>query len=550
MFQAMELIDISSPEAARKSISTVMAHLRALDAFLERISSQETPTERQQVTADKLPDKVDKVVPCRIDLEVQCSCTAPGDTVVVVGSCPELGNWQAERGLPLCTSQELYPKWTGTLQIQSCAACDVQFKLAILRPSSHDWEQTSNRNLSFPKEQDENAAGHWKACLTFNMNEDVKVLKVTDGANTKEKKERPLPNLLLRGHGVDTQRDDVKVEKPAISQQVLDKTFRDKVIGHSRGLITEAQRKWSERQTCTIGQIPLNRSYCVSCQKGSKSYSVSCQKGSKRTQHYEPPNQDNWSVTAFKNGWTLFCVHDGHGPHGHYVSTRTVQTVPWYLIESGFDKTCIDEDQIEQALLSAFQKSQADLVRYAVANNKDFAESGSTALAVLLKGNKIWTANLGDCRCVVGSGEGDIIFSTEDHKPQQPKERARIEAAGGEVRFDQPTHRIYVKGTDDPGLAVARAFGDLGLKDYGVVAIPEVKLTEVDVSSGVFVFIASDGIWDFMDSDEVVGGLASNLKKPGAEAILGGLHFHARCKWTQMCGTYCDDITSVLIQLR
>ena len=190
-------------------------------------------------------------------------------------------------------------------------------------------------------------------------------------------------------------------------------------------------------------------------------------------------------------------------------------------MESGFDKTNIDEDCIEQALLCAFQKSQADLVRYAVANNKDIAESGSTALAVLLKGNKIYTANLGDCRCVVGSAEGEVIFQTEDHKPQQPKERARIEAAGGEVRYDQPTHRIYVKGTDDPGLAVARAFGDLGLKDYGVVAIPQVNLTEVDVSKDVFVFIASDGIWEFMDSDEVVGGLASKLRKGGAEDILG-----------------------------
>ena len=228
------------------------------------------PQEASEVTPHKLPDKVDKVLPCRIDLEVQCSSTAPGDTVVVVGSCPELGNWKAERGLPLCTSRELYPKWTGTLEIESCAACDVQFKLAILRPSSHEWEQTpNNRNLAFPKEQDENAAGHWKACLTFNRNDEVKVLKVTP-ANTKEKKERPLPNLLLRGHGVDTQWDEVKVEKPAISQQVLDKTFRDKVIGHSRGLITEAQRKWSERQTCTVGQIPLNRSYLCFLSKGFK----------------------------------------------------------------------------------------------------------------------------------------------------------------------------------------------------------------------------------------------------------------------------------------
>ena len=352
---------------------------------------------------------------------------------------------------------------------------------------------------------------------------------------------------------------EVKVEKPAITQQVLDKTFKDKVIGHSHGLITGAQRAGNERRKFTVGEIPV----------------VSCQKGSKRTQGYDPPNQDNWSVTAFKSGWTLFCVHDGHGPYGHYVFSRTVQTVPWYLIEqSGFHKAkaSIDEDcieflalcslrrsrpcqshspGIEQALLDAFQRSQADLVRYAVENKKDVDESSRTALAVLLKGNKIWTANLGDCRCVVGSEEMKVMLATEDHKPQQPKEKARIESAGGEVRFDEVTHRIYIKGTDDPGLAVARAFGDLGLKDYGVVAIPEVKLTEVDVSKNVFVLIASDGIWDFIDSGEVVAGVASKMTKSkgGAEEILQGLHSFARYKWKENCHTYCDDITSVLVQL-
>ena len=61
---------------------------------------------------------------------------------------------------------------------------------------------------------------------TFNMNDDVKVLKGAP-ANTREKNDdRPLPNLLLRGHVVDTEWDEVKVEKPAISQQVLDKTFK------------------------------------------------------------------------------------------------------------------------------------------------------------------------------------------------------------------------------------------------------------------------------------------------------------------------------------
>lgn len=36
---------------------------------------------------------------------------------------------------------------------------------------------------------------------------------------------------------------------------------------------------------------------------------------------------------------------------GHIVSTRTVQTVPWFMVnESGFDKDTIDEACIEKAM--------------------------------------------------------------------------------------------------------------------------------------------------------------------------------------------------------
>ena len=150
------------------------------------------------------------------------------------------------------------------------------------------------------------------------------------------------------------------------------------------------------------------------------------------------------------------------------------------------------------------------------------------------------------------ANQGEIIFSTEDHKPQHHNEKERIEGAGGEVRCDDgPPHRIFIKGTDDGGLAVARAFGDLKLKDYGVIAVPEVKLTEVDVSKKVFVLIASDGIWEFIDSTEVAAGVGLKLKKDGPEAILQDLHFFAKCKWSENCGkVYRDDITSMLVQLR
>ena len=128
-----------------------------------------------------------------------------------------------------------------------------------------------------------------------------------------------------------TEWDEAQLVKLAISQQVLDKTFKDKFVGYCGGLITEAHRVWNERQKFTVGEISLNPPHFISCQKGSQ-----------RTHGYDPPNQDNWLVTAFKSGWTLFFkskvhpllkavfVHDGHGL---YVSTRTVHyQVPWYRL--------------------------------------------------------------------------------------------------------------------------------------------------------------------------------------------------------------------------
>ena len=55
----------------------------------------------------------------------------------------------------------------------------------------------------------------------------------------------------------------------------------------------------------------------------------------------------------------------------------------------------------------------------------------SPRLAVHIGNNKMWTANLGNCRCVVGSEERKLILATEDCKPQHHKEKARSETAGG-----------------------------------------------------------------------------------------------------------------------
>jgi serine/threonine protein phosphatase PrpC len=52
---------------------------------------------------------------------------------------------------------------------------------------------------------------------------------------------------------------------------------------------------------------------------------------------------------------------------------------------------------------------------------------------------------------------------------------------------------VWLPYDDSPGLAMARAFGDFCLKDYGVISVPEMsyrQLTERDL----FIVLASDGV--------------------------------------------------------
>ena len=59
---------------------------------------------------------------------------------------------------------------------------------------------------------------------------------------------------------------------------------------------------------------------------------------------------------------------------------------------------------------------------------------------------------------------------------------------------DEPeVSRVWLPFDDAPGLAMARAFGDFCLKEYGVISVPEFShrtLTDKDL----FIVLASDGV--------------------------------------------------------
>lgn len=106
---------------------------------------------------------------------------------------------------------------------------------------------------------------------------------------------------------------------------------------------------------------------------------------------------------------------------------------------------------------------------------------------------------------------------SEDHKPNSPGEKSRIEKAGLTVvaeKFmedgkEQTIHKVQRSEMDR--LAVSRSFGDfeykgnseLDAEEQAVVAVPEIRIHARDAERDMYLVLACDGVWDVMSSQEV-----------------------------------------------
>lgn len=117
------------------------------------------------------------------------------------------------------------------------------------------------------------------------------------------------------------------------------------------------------------------------------------------------------------------------------------------------------------------------------------------------EGQHLVVGNVGDSRAIMGTlddnGSWKAAQLIVDLKPSLPKEAERIRKCSGRVfaLHDEPEiMRVWLPFEDSPGLAMARAFGDFCLKDYGVIAVPEITYCQV-TDRDKFIILATDGVW-------------------------------------------------------
>ncbi|KAK6637404.1 hypothetical protein RUM44_007821 [Polyplax serrata] len=176
------------------------------------------------------------------------------------------------------------------------------------------------------------------------------------------------------------------------------------------------------------------------------------------------------------------------------------------------------------------------------------SESGCTALVALIKNNKLYVANAGDCRCVV-SKNGEAIEMSLDHKPENDIELQRIEKAGGSV----------TAGRVNAGLNLSRALGDhvykrtVGLppEEQMISPLPDIQVLDLEPDIE-FMVLACDGIWNSMSSKEVIDFVRPRLLENSGNLskICEELFDHCLAPNTLCDGTGCDNMTAIIVQFK
>ena len=268
-------------------------------------------------------------------------------------------------------------------------------------------------------------------------------------------------------------------------------------------------------------------------------------------------NQDTYFIFKnFGNGFDniYMGVCDGHGYYGHEVSGYIKENLPMdlnHIIKSR--KLNLLTDDLSDAIIHAFITENNSLLR-----NKmiDSNLSGSTCISVIYTPLKLIIANIGDSRCILGkliNKQWKHENLSRDHKPTIKEEAERIIKKGGRIRqmkdddgsFIGPL-RVYMKDKDMPGLAMTRSFGDYFASTAGTICEPEVT-EHYFKEEDKFIIIASDGLFEFIESEEIVNIVKDYYLKNDIVGCCEYLYKESCRRWIQEEEDTIDDITIIIV---
>ena len=268
-------------------------------------------------------------------------------------------------------------------------------------------------------------------------------------------------------------------------------------------------------------------------------------------------NQDNFFI--YKNfadhkDYIYMSVCDGHGVEGHFVSDFIKDVLPYYMSENLKNANILTEKELAHQIIT----ETFILVNNMLISNENINSlfSGSTCVSVIFTPEKLIVPNIGDSRAVLGrydktSNSYKAIELSRDHKPTEIDESKRIIENGGRIQpfteegeFVGP-QRVWLKDEEVPGLAMTRSFGDRVAATVGVISEPEIKEFDFD-ENDKFMIIASDGIWEFISSQECVEIIKGFYEKNDMKGCAEHLYEESSKRWMKE-EEVIDDTTLILV---
>jgi serine/threonine protein phosphatase PrpC len=293
--------------------------------------------------------------------------------------------------------------------------------------------------------------------------------------------------------------------------------------------------------------------------------------------------------TERKSEALLTGVFDGHGKNGQQVVNFCTEFMRSYFLKNDF------QDSVQTSLTSMIEECDKALLQESKIN---CSTSGTTAVLVLFTNHGIWTCSVGDSRAVLGTlpkymkiveiiekrtEEYKVpvvparvlkaVQMTLDQKPNISYELERIKKSGGVVSQAMNSegkkigpYRIWKPETQIPGLAMSRSLGDSIAKKLGVISKPILYYFEICTVRDLFVVIATDGVWDVMDNQEVCNFVdkykelcvdISVKDKPNVSesnsCVAEFLCEEARYRWLGICKNEdvpIDDISALVVEIK
>ena len=263
---------------------------------------------------------------------------------------------------------------------------------------------------------------------------------------------------------------------------------------------------------------------------------------------------------AGNNLFLYLSVCDGHGVEGHKVSSFIKAILPKELSNSLYQKDILTNDKFSKKKIYNLIGETFIKVNEKLISNESINSifSGTTCVSVIYTPIKLICANIGDSRAVLGRFDNNLkswisINLSRDHKPTEEDEARRILKKGGRIKpfIDEETgeevgpQRVWVKDDEVPGLAMTRSFGDRVAAIAGTICIPEIKEYIFD-ENDKFMILASDGVWEFIQSDECIDIIGKFYLNNNIEGCCEFLYRESRKRWIKE-EEVVDDITMLII---